>query len=378
MEEEGSRSGRGSARSSAATGTAQWAVPPSEDCLSTAPLPRARTRTTRKKARRSSDLAVGAHFVMVVVGLGAESRQQHVAHCGVIALAQGGAHVVLRIGEQARPHLAVGGHAQAVALAAEVARQRADEAHGSQRVGKLEIASRAPAQRFGRPCRAQLGQPRRTGAFVDDVEQLLGGDDILLAPAGAGVLTRIAHGHVLDEAHVQRPIDGELRELQKVLVKAAHGHGVHLHGIEPCGERRVDAGEGVLQTARARDLVELHRIQGVKRDVDPRKPRCLQIADHPGQKHPVGGHGDVLDTLNVRDGVHQLHHALAHQRLAAREANRADAEPGGHGHQPLDLLDAQDLVMGHRAHALLGHAVDAAEIAAIRQRYAQIIDSTTV
>lgn len=69
---------------------------------------------------------------------------------------------------------------------------------------------------------------------------------------------------------------------------------------------------------------------------------------------------------------------LAHQRLAAREANRADAEPGGHGHQPLDLLDAQDLVMGHRAHALLGHAVDAAEIAAIRQRYAQIIDSTTV
>ena len=54
------------------------------------------------------------------------------------------------------------------------------------------------------------------------------------------------------------------------------------------------------------------------------------------------------------------------------------ANPSGHGHQPLDLLDAQDLVMGHRAHALLGHAVDAAEIAAIRQRYAQIIDSATM
>ena len=177
---------------------------------------------------------------------------------------------------------------------------------------------------------------------------------------------------------MQRPIDGELREFQKVLVQAAHGHGVHLHRIEPCGERRVDAGEGVLQTARARDFAELHRIQGVKRDVDPRKPRCLQIADHAGQKNPVGGHGDVLDALDAGDGVHQLNHALAHQRLATREANRADAEPGGHGHQPLDLLDAQDLVMGHRAHALLGHAVDAAEIAAIRQRYAQIIDSATM
>jgi len=35
---------QGSARSSAANGTARWAVPPSEDCLSTAPLPRIRSR----------------------------------------------------------------------------------------------------------------------------------------------------------------------------------------------------------------------------------------------------------------------------------------------------------------------------------------------
>ena len=42
--------GRGSARSSAATETAQWAVSPSEDCLSTAPLPPGCPRTSSKAA----------------------------------------------------------------------------------------------------------------------------------------------------------------------------------------------------------------------------------------------------------------------------------------------------------------------------------------
>ncbi len=49
--EAGARCGAGSARSSAANGNAQWAFPPSEDCLSTAPPPRISRRTTRSSRR---------------------------------------------------------------------------------------------------------------------------------------------------------------------------------------------------------------------------------------------------------------------------------------------------------------------------------------
>ena len=212
--------------------------------------------------------------------------------------------------------------------------------------------------------------PAARAALVDGLEQLLAGHDVVLAPAAAVAAGALAHGHVLDEPHVQRAIDGQLREREVVLVEAAHGHRVDLHGVEAGRQRGIDSIEGLLQLAAARDLLELLGIERIERDVHARQARLLEVGRHLRQQHAVRGHRYVLDAGRMRDSAHEIHHAEAHERLAARQADAADAHARRHAHRLLDLLDAQDVLVRERLHAFFGHAVDAAEIAAVGERYA--------
>jgi hypothetical protein len=68
----------------------------------------------------------------------------------------------------------------------------------------------------------------------------------------------------------------------------------------------------------------------------------------------------------------------AHGRLATRQADRIDAVPLDHqAGDPFDLLERQDVAAGKPLHALFGHAVRAAEVAAIRDRDAQVAHDST-
>ena len=62
-----------------------------------------------------------------------------------------------------------------------------------------------------------------------------------------------------------------------------------------------------------------------------------------------------------------------HQRLAAGQAQLAHAEPHEGAAQPVELLERQDLGLRQEGH-VFGHAIDAAEVAAIRDRDAQVAD----
>lgn len=98
-------------------------------------------------------------------------------------------------------------------------------------------------------------------------------------------------------------------------------------GFSPTPRAASMPAEGILEAPRARDLVELVGVKRIQRDIHAREPRRLQVINHTGQKHPVGGHGDVLDALDTGDGIDQIDHPLAHQRLAPRETNRAMPTP---------------------------------------------------
>ena len=67
----------------------------------------------------------------------------------------------------------------------------------------------------------------------------------------------------------------------------------------------------------------------------------------------------------------QLGEPFPHQRLAAGEPDRGDPEAPGHAGHPDDLVEREQLGPGQEGHPLLGHAVGAAEIAAIGHRDAQ-------
>ena len=69
----------------------------------------------------------------------------------------------------------------------------------------------------------------------------------------------------------------------------------------------------------------------------------------------------------------ERHDAAPDQRLAAGEAKLAHAARDEGGAQPVELFQRQNIGLGQEGH-VLGHAVDAAEIAAVGDRDAQIGD----
>ena len=69
----------------------------------------------------------------------------------------------------------------------------------------------------------------------------------------------------------------------------------------------------------------------------------------------------------------QSHNALAHQRLAAREAELPYALVNKGTAHPVELFQREQVAFGQKRH-VLGHAIDAAEVAAVRHRDAQIAD----
>ena len=93
-----------------------------------------------------------------------------------------------------------------------------------------------------------------------------------------------------------------------------------------------------------------------------------------GQLGAVGGQGQLVQRARfqmARQALDQPHHALAHQGLAAGQAQllRAQADEGRG--DAVQLLERQHLGLRQEGH-VLGHAVDAAQVAAVGDRHAQI------
>jgi hypothetical protein len=80
---------------------------------------------------------------------------------------------------------------------------------------------------------------------------------------------------------------------------------------------------------------------------------------------------DILDLLEHRD---ELRKVTAHEWLAAGQAHVVDSHRAEQRNQPGDLLEAQHLGAIEPWEALGGHAVLAAEVAAIRDRHPEVAD----
>ena len=129
-------------------------------------------------------------------------------------------------------------------------------------------------------------------------------------------------------------------------------HGLH---------REVDVVHG------AEDLV----VEGVEADRDPPETRVAQRLRLLRQEGAVRRQRQV----ESRNGGKHLDEALdiaADQRLAAREADLLDAEACENAGEPGDLLESEQVAAREEgvvaAVDLLRHAVDAAEVAAVRDR----------
>ena len=63
----------------------------------------------------------------------------------------------------------------------------------------------------------------------------------------------------------------------------------------------------------------------------------------------------------------------AHQRFASGDTDFIDAQRDSGAHEAFDFLVGEDVAPVHKLHALFGHAVEAADIAAVGNADAQVI-----
>src|SRR5581483_6255330 len=90
-----------------------------------------------------------------------------------------------------------------------------------------------------------------------------------------------------------------------------------------------------------------------------------------GEEVPVGGHGKVLHAERF-EAADKVFHTRANQRLASGDAHF----PNAHGHQnadkPLVFIPFEQVAGGHVLFGIGGAAIDAAKVAAICDRDAEI------
>jgi hypothetical protein len=108
--------------------------------------------------------------------------------------------------------------------------------------------------------------------------------------------------------------------------------------------------------------------QGVERHVEPVDPGRGQRLGAAGEAEAVGGERDVRTRSLVRRGRDDALEPTAQQRLAAGEAQLVHAEVADRDRdEPDELVVGELLVARHPVEAFGGHAVGAAEVAAVGQ-----------
>ena len=149
-------------------------------------------------------------------------------------------------------------------------------------------------------------------------------------------------------------------------------HGVDLHGIEPGLLRGQDPLDHLLEAGPPGQLLEAVRVHRIQADVDPPQPRVPERLRQRGQQDAVGRQADVLDARDRGDLRDQPRQVAADQRLAPGQPDLVDPQRHHDPHEPLDLLEAQELAPRQELR-ILRHAVDAADVAPIRHADPQVV-----
>ena len=159
-----------------------------------------------------------------------------------------------------------------------------------------------------------------------------------------------------------------------VVVDAAHDDDVELDGIEAGVARRSRRGDRIERETPARDLRDALRAQRVGAHVHAVEPGGAQRPASSGSFTPLveSAMSSMPGTArSMRTSVDQVR---TDRRLAAGDAQPPEPERRELPHHLGDLLVREDLRLREPLEPLERHAVDAAEVAAVRDGDAQVLD----
>ena len=251
--------------------------------------------------------------------------------------------------------------ADAVAFRAEVGADRTDQAD-------VPLRSRQPIQFGDAAVRFHDFQPGKPLCRDGAGKKGLGAE-----------VSAVVHGHQLDKTHVQRVAARELGEHGNlIIVKSADQDGVELDPIIAAVQRGFEPCQRVAQIADARDVAEFFRIQRIQTDVQAADACFPERFCQLRKQGAVGGHADFPDAVDGSGLRAEVYDVRLDQWFAARDAQFADSERGGGTDGADGLFLGQHLLMPFLADAVLGHAVAAAQIAALSHGKTQIRDLSSV
>ena len=139
--------------------------------------------------------------------------------------------------------------------------------------------------------------------------------------------------------------------------------------------RRLDAGQHLVDSPQRVMARKLSRIQRVERDVDPADAAIGEFACEVRQQRAVGGERQFIQRAAVempRQRAHQRHHVAADERLAAGQPQLPHALGDEGRAQPVEFFQRQQVGFRQERH-VFRHAIEAAQIAAVGHRHAQIV-----
>ena len=327
--------------------------------------------SSRSFIRRSGHRARGLHEALVVDVVLELLLPHRVAHDLLeLRIGRAGAQRTAQVGlghrEQAGAQLALGGDADPVAVTAERLAHRGDEPDRALPVGEL------PAPRRAVTLAPQLLQRVRG---VDQPPHLGVGQHAVPGPRAVGV-----QRHELDEADLVRVLARELREAHDlVLGEVLQRHHVDLDRAQlRVPLRRREAVQHLLERVAARELEEAVRGQRVQRDVHAAQAGAHKLLDLALEQVAVGGQREVVDVLVGAQSSTSRH--SSRRASGSPPVRRTSCTPmlASSADHPRDLLVGEDLVALQPRQALGGHAVLAAEVAAVGDRDAHVADRAAV
>jgi hypothetical protein len=144
--------------------------------------------------------------------------------------------------------------------------------------------------------------------------------------------------------------------------------------FQACGLRRIDPFDHIVERAPAGNGAEFVGVERVERHVDTAHAVGGELGGILGELRAVGGQRQLVKPLGSkmpRERAEQGRDAAADQRFAASQAKLAHPAPDEGRAQPVEFLECQQIGFGQERH-MFRHAIDTAEIAAIRHRDTQI------
>ena len=166
-----------------------------------------------------------------------------------------------------------------------------------------------------------------------------------------------------------------------MIVDAHLNHRVDFDGAKA----RVFGGGDAVQNALHAEPAPVHLaeyavVQGVQADREPLQPGVAERGGFLRQQVCIGGHRQVGDALYRRELRHKLFYLAANKRLPPGQPRLNHAKLGEYARYSGYLFEGEQIVLRQKLVAVAkdfgGHAVGAAEVAAVGDRNPQVAQGT--